>query len=138
MRRLACQNLVLAVVFACSHRGFAGVEPADVNLDFVAKKAEERARKPFHSPRADLPDFLRADKLDYDKYREIRFRRDHALWGADNVPFAVEFFLPGYLYEEPVHINEFSPNYVQSIRFAQDWFDYGKLSLGPIPRDTGY
>ena len=41
----------------------------------------------------------------------------------------MEFFHPGYLYEEPVHINEFSPNYVQPIRFVQDFFDYGKLPI---------
>ena len=59
------------------------------------QKAEERARKPFHSPRADLPDFLRADKLDYDKYREIRFRRDQALWAADKLPFHRGIFSSG-------------------------------------------
>ena len=112
---------------------------ADVTLEFVTKKAEERARKPFHSPRADLPDFLRADKLDYDKYREIRFRRDHALWSADKLPFIVEFFHPGYLYEEPVHINEFSQNYTQPVPFVRDFFDYGKLPIKErIPPETGY
>src|SRR5678815_6048734 len=81
-------------------------EAAEVNLAYVAKRAEQRAHKPFHSPRADLPEVLRADKLDYDKYREIEFRHDKALWLADNLPFRVEFFHPGYLYQEPVHINE--------------------------------
>jgi glucans biosynthesis protein len=51
----------------------------------------------------------------------------------------VEFFHPGYLYEEPVHINEFSLNYVQPIRFVQDFFDYGKLHIKKqIPTNTGY
>jgi hypothetical protein len=31
-----------------------------------------------------------------------------ALWTADNLPFRIEFFHPGYLYQEPVHINEFT------------------------------
>jgi glucans biosynthesis protein len=47
---------------------------------------------------------LRQDNLDYNKYREIRFRRDHALWAADQLPFRVEFFHPGYLYQEPVQV----------------------------------
>ena len=55
-----------------------GAEFADVNLDYVAQRALERAKAPFHSPRADLPPVLRQDNLDYDKYREIRFRRDRA------------------------------------------------------------
>src|SRR5208282_3953636 len=117
----------------------AGPESANVTLDYVAKKAEERALKPFHSPRADLPDILRADKLDYDKYREIRFRPEQALWLGDRLPFAIEFFHPGYLYEEPVHVYEFSLNYVQPVPFNQDFFDYGKLTIkNRIPRNVGY
>src|SRR5579862_3222912 len=61
----------------------AAYEYAEVTLDYVAAKAEQRAQKPFHSPRADLPDFLRQDKLDYDKYREIEFRHEDALWGTE-------------------------------------------------------
>ena len=95
--------------------------------------------QPFHSPRADLPKVLRQDNLDYDKYREIRFRRDHALWTADNLPFRIEFFHPGYLYQEPVHINEFTLTHVQPIRFVQDFFDYGNLHIqNQIPANTGY
>lgn len=114
-------------------------EFAEVNLDYVAKKAEQRALKPFHSPRADLPDFLRADKLDYDKYREIEFQHEKALWAAENLPFRVEFFHPGYLYEEPVHLNEFTINAVQPIRFVTDFFNYRALHIEKrIPADTGY
>lgn len=116
-----------------------GVESVKVTLDYVAKKAEERAQKPFRSPKADLPDVLKADSLDYDKYREIRFRSDRALWSADKLPFRVEFFHPGYLYQEPVHVNEFSATHLQSIRFVQEFFDYGKLTIQrQIPVRTGY
>jgi glucans biosynthesis protein len=106
-----------------------GAESAVVNLDYVAQRALDRARQPFHSPRADLPRVLRQDSLDYDKYREIRFRRDRALWTADDLPFRVEFFHPGYLYQEPVHINEFTATHVQPIRFVQDFFNYGDLHI---------
>ena len=117
----------------------AASESAEVNLDYVAQRALERARTPFHSPRADLPKVLRQDNLDYDKYREIRFRRDRALWSADKLPFRVEFFHPGYLYQEPVHVNEFTLTHTQPIRFVQDFFDYGKLDIASqIPTKTGY
>ena len=114
-------------------------EPTEINLDYVAKKAEERARKPFHSPKADLPDILRPDKLDYDKYRVIQFRHDQALWSADKLPFTIEFFHPGYIYQELVRVNEFTPGFAQPIRFVQDFFDYGKLQIQKqIPVNTGY
>ncbi|MEI6193014.1 MAG: glucan biosynthesis protein G [Verrucomicrobiota bacterium] len=124
----------LLVVSVC-----AASESAEVNLDYVAQRALERAKHPFHSPRADLPKVLQQDNLDYDKYREIRFRRDRALWTPDNLPFRIEFFHPGYLYQEPVHIYEFTLTHVQPIRFVQDFFNYGKLDIASqIPSKTGY
>ena len=124
----------LLVVSVC-----AASESAEVNLDYVTQRAYERAQKTFHSPRADLPKVLRQDNLDYDKYRNIRFRRERALWTADDLPFRIEFFHPGYLYQEPVHINEFTLTHVQPIRFVQDFFDYGNLDIrNQIPVNTGY
>jgi periplasmic glucans biosynthesis protein len=129
--------LTIGLVLVC--RIAAGAESAEINLDYVKQRALERAQKPFHSPRADLPKVLRADNLDYDKYREIHFRRDQALWTADDLPFRIEFFHPGYLYDEPVHVNEFTATHVQAIRFVQDFFDYGHLKIqNDIPYNTGY
>ena len=58
---------------------FGGIRTENVNLDYVSQMALERARHPFRSPKADLPSFLKADQLNYDAYREIRFRRERAL-----------------------------------------------------------
>jgi glucans biosynthesis protein len=111
----------------------------EVNLDYVTKLARTRAEKPFHSPRADMPDVLKQDNLDYDKYREIEFRMDKALWGEDGLPFRVAFFHPGYLYQEPVQINEFTLTHMQNIRFAQTFFNYRGLDIQKkIPAKTGY
>ncbi len=134
MWRLTCLLLIIEIARIAS-----GAESAEVNLDYVAQRALERAQKPFHSPRADLPKVLRQDNLDYDKYREIRFLRDKALWTEDDLPFRIEFFHPGYLYQEPVHVNEFTETHTQPIRFVQDFFDYGKLDIAnQIPSKTGY
>jgi glucans biosynthesis protein len=117
----------------------ASIRPGTVNLEYVAQAALERARHPFHSPRADLPPFLKADQLNYDAYREIRFKRERALWNDGQSPYLVEFFHPGYLYEEPVRINEFVAGHVQDIRFVSDFFDYGSHRFKQqIPASTGY
>ena len=137
MWRRSC--LILTVVMALTGRVAASLESGEVNLDYVIKLAEERARHPFHSPRADLPKVLRQDNLDYDKYRQIRFRRSQALWRVENLPFRIEFFHPGYLYQEPVHVYEFTATHLQPIRFVQDFFDYGGLNIeNEIPANTGY
>jgi len=122
---------------ALTGRVLASPESGEVNLDYVIKRAEERARHPFHSPRADLPKVLQ--NLDYDQYRQIRFRRSQDLWGVENLPFRIEFFHPGYLYQEPVHIYEFTATHWQAIRFAENFFDYGGLNIeNEIPANTGY
>lgn len=117
----------------------AQVEKVEINFDYVTKVARDRANEPFHSPRADLPEVLRADKLNYDAYRKIRFRQDRAFWLADNLPFRAEFFHPGYIYEEPVRIFEFTKSFVQRVRFVRAWFNYSDLKIeDKIPADTGY
>ena len=139
MRRHSCLTIAFSLVVLSTIGQVRAAESADVTFDYVARKAEERAHKPFKSPKGNLPEVLRADNLDYDKYREIRFRHDQALWSADGLPFQIEFFHPGYLYQEPVRISEFSFNYVQPVRFVQDFFDYGKLKIKKqIPANTGY
>ena len=116
-----------------------GAETAEVNLDYVAKRALDRARTPFRSPHVELPSVLRPDFLDYDKYRQIEFRHDRALWAAAGLPFRMEFFHPGYIYHEPVRVNEFTALHTQPIRFVQDFFNYHSLNIGKqIPTDTGY
>ena len=137
MWRQGCLLLTFGLAFTATV--CAGAESAVVNLDYVAQRALERAQKPFHAPRTDLPRVLQQDNLDYDKYREIEFRHDKALWLAEGLPFRVEFFHPGYLYQEPVHINEFTPTYTQPIRFVQDFFNYRALRIqNEIPANTGY
>jgi glucans biosynthesis protein len=86
-----------------------------------------------------MPDVLKPDKLNYDQYRKIRFRTDRAFWLADRLPFRAEFFHPGYIYQEPVRIFEFTKSWFQRVRFVRDWFDYGDLKIEhQIPADTGY
>ena len=129
--------LILILAIGLVSKTFAAPEAAVVNLDYVAKKALARAQQPFRSPRADLPKVLK--DLNYDQYREIRFRPDKALWTEDDLPFRIGFFHPGYLYQEPVHVNEFTATYTQPIPFVQDFFNYGNLKIqNQIPRNTGY
>src|SRR5665213_1229859 len=138
MRRVSALTLVIICTVTMRSVGF-GAESAEINLDYVAQRALERARTPFHSPSADLPPSLRPDRLTYDKYRQIEFRHDRALWAADKLPYHVEFFHPGYIYHEPVKINEFTAGHTQPIRFVQDFFNYHTLDIAKdIPADTGY
>ncbi len=117
----------------------AQIEKTEVNFDYIVKIAAQRARRPFHSPRADLPDVLKQDKLDYDNYRKIRFRADRAFWLGDNLPFRAEFYASGLHLPGTGRIFEFTKTFVQRIRFVRDWFNYSDLKIeNKIPAETGY
>jgi glucans biosynthesis protein len=116
---------------------FAQTTQTQITFDVIIQKAKERAEKPFRSPKTELPEDLK--NLNYDSYREIHFRHDRALWAKEELPFRLEFFHPGYLYDMPVKINEFNANHTQPIRFVEDFFDYGNLKLPKKPSgDSGY
>ena len=134
------ERWLTVLLLALPGLALARLESVEVNLDYVVTKAEERAHKPFHSPRGELPAALSADNLNYDKYREIEFRHENALWTAEQLPFRAEFFHPGYYYQEPVKINEFTPTHTQPIRFVQDFFNYRAAAYvkDQIPANTGY
>lgn len=123
--------------FGFSTVGFSQPAQVQVTFDAILQKARERAEKPFKSPKTEMPDVLK--NLNYDSYREIQFRHDKALWAADGLPFRLEFYHPGYLYDAPVHLREFNATHAQPIRFVQDFFEYGKVKLDKrIPSETGY
>jgi periplasmic glucans biosynthesis protein len=135
-----CRGCLISIfAIALAFTSSAAPQAVVVNLDYVAKLALARAQHAFHAPDLNLPGVLNATNLNYDKYREIRFIPGKALWTEDDLPFRIEFFHPGYIYNEPVRINEFTSGYTQPIPFVQDFFDYGNLKIkNEIPRNVGY
>src|SRR5688572_719703 len=99
-------------------------EQKQISFDYVVGLARDKAGKPYQAAKAELPAELRGEKLNYDTYRQIEFRHDRALWLKEKLPFRLEFFHPGYLYQVPVKIHEFNTTHVQPIRFVQDFFNY--------------
>jgi periplasmic glucans biosynthesis protein len=119
----------------------AWAQPVQKQITFaeIQRIAQEKVAKRFALAQVQLPEELRGDKLNYDTYREIRFHRNRALWAKEELPFRLEFFHPGYLYQTPVLIHEFTSSHYQPIRFVQDFFDYGRLRFTKkIPADIGY
>ncbi|HWC61331.1 MAG TPA: glucan biosynthesis protein, partial [Verrucomicrobiae bacterium] len=130
---------VAASVFWCGTIDSAAqIISANVDFSYVVRRAEARAREPFIPPDRNVPECLRRDRLNEAQYQQIHFRHERALWAADGLPFRLEFFHPGDVYQDPVHLSEFSAGYVQPIRFVQDFFRYGQLRLPQLPADTGY
>ena len=110
---------------------------AEFGFDDVALRARDLAREPFKKPDATLPKELQ--DLSYDRYRDIRFRPDHAWWRGAKLPFEVMFFHRGFIYQDRVRINEVTSAGVREIAFDPAMFDYGKNKLDAAKlRGTGF
>ena len=120
MPRLAFLLAVVGLAFAQAAGAFGFEE--------VARRAQELAATP-HKRAAPLPKELQG--LDYDAYRDIRFRPERALWREAKLPFEVAFFHQGLFYDQPVRIHEVSTDGVRELRFDPDAFDYGANKLDP-------
>ena len=96
-------------------------------FDDVERKARALAAQPYKLAPSQLPKAWL--DLDYDQYRDIHFKPDHALWRAQKLPFEVMFFHPGFHFDHPVHINEVVGNAVKEVPYSPDEFDYGKNTL---------
>lgn len=127
----------LAVLSASAHAQNWGRE--DVDFAAIQEKAKALAGQPYVAPSHDtLPEWL--NKLSYDQYRDIRFNPARALWAGDGLPFRAMFFHPGYLFRDPVMLNEFTGTHEQRIRLTEEFFTYGPLvgQRGDLPADAGF
>ena len=106
-------------------------------FDDVSQRAKKLADTPYQKVGASLP--LELKNLNYDQYRDIRFKPEQSLWRAEGLPFEVAFFACGGLFQEIVKINEINAGSVREIKFDAGHFDYGanKLDASRL-RDNGF
>jgi len=108
-------------------------------FDFARLRAlaRERAKAPPTEPRDERPPQLRS--LDYDRYRQIVFRRDHALWHDRPLAFQAQFFHLGLFFRQKVRIFEVADGQAREIAYDPAMFDYGDNRFEPpLPEDLGF
>lgn len=99
--------------------------PAAQAFDFndVAQRAEQLAASPYKKSESNLPKEL--VDLNYDKFRDIRYKPEKSWWRDANLPFELTFFHQGWHYNQPVRINEVTKQGVSEIKLDPGNFDYG-------------
>jgi glucans biosynthesis protein len=125
---LALTLFAVLAVLAISTRP-AWAQPASFGFENVARMARERALRPHVPAPAALPAQLQA--LDYDGYRDIRFRPARSLWRDAELPFEAQFFHRGLYQREPVRLHEITPQGVRPLRYDSADYDFGKNGLQP-------
>ena len=121
----------LSVLAIALQVGVAGAAAAPFGFDQIAAIAQKLAQKGYEEPEANLPKEIQS--LSYERYREIRFKPDKALWRGQGLPFEVMFFHQGLYYDKPVRISEVRTDGVHEVRFSADQFDYG---AGTAPKQA--
>jgi glucans biosynthesis protein len=99
---------------------------AAFGFDDIDRRAQALAAAPFKKGDT-LPRELQ--NLQYDQYRDIRYKRDHFLWHDAGLPFEVAFFHQGWHFDQPVLINVVSANTVREVKFDPSQFDYGATKI---------
>ncbi len=103
---------------------------SDAVFEQVVRQARTAAAAPYQPNETALPEVLR--QLNYDTYRLITFRPEEGLWRDDRSRFQVQLFHPGYLYKEPVTINEVVDGEVRPVEFSPKFFRYSHLDPAPL------
>jgi glucans biosynthesis protein len=107
----------------------AGAQAAAAfDFDDVAELARRKANAPYEPPDRAQPAELQA--LGYDRYRDIRFRPDRALWRAQDLPFDVMFFHRAQS-NPRVRMNEVVEDEPRHLPYDSADFDFGQNTLSP-------
>lgn len=132
-------RLVSRLIVSGGLLAFGLARPAGAfGLDEVEQRAKELASKAYEEPAARVPQWLL--DLDYDRYRDIRYRPDRALWRDRKLPFTIQFFHPGFYYNRVVSLHVVDRSgAVSPVLFSPDQFDYGENEFeSRVPQDLGY
>ena len=106
------------------------------NLEDVAKLASQRAKTPFKEASHAVPAELA--KMEYDDYRDIRFKPESTLWRADKLAYEANFFHVGR-HGDSVRVHEITAAGVKRIPYDPARFNFGKNKLSPKSwGDLGY
>ncbi|MBR5734410.1 MAG: glucan biosynthesis protein, partial [Desulfovibrionaceae bacterium] len=101
--------------------------PAVFSFADVERLAGELAAKAYVSPKNETPEFLR--RLSYEQWAELRFKEECTFWRSEKLPFELQFFHPGSVYDTPVRIHIVDKGRVQDMAFSQDMFVSGTPEL---------
>lgn len=132
MKRLLLLGLSLAVFQSLARAN-------DVPFDFevLQFRAKALAAKPYAERPNRVPEALR--NLTYDQYRDLRFNPDSSWWRRDRLPFQLQFFHPGFIYNRTVQVSEMNGGKVDPISYDKGLFNFGaNKDLGSIPGDMGF
>lgn len=113
------------------------IEGSDFSDNTLIEKARQLSKEPYQKSPSNLPSELKG--LSYDEHRDIRFSRKDGPWFGKRMPFEVQFFHLGAIFENSIPINEIVNGKTRPIKYSASFFDFGKNTFNHNFVDTlGY
>ncbi len=101
------------------------------SADHVQKLAAEMASQLFAPPAEELPE--QWAKLNYDQFRDIRFRRERAVWHGERRQFELQLLPSGWLFKHAVAIHLVDNGQARPLAPDNTLFEFGTLAGPPPP-----
>lgn len=103
----------------------------------VIERARQLATQPYARPGPDLPQEF--DRLSFDDYRQIQFKRDRAFFQQTKSSYRLELFHRGFLFKTPVVVNLVRDGVPSPIPYDPSLFNFGDTKpAGRMPVDFGF
>lgn len=121
------------------------------DFEVLRARAKELAAKPYVARSTKVPPQLM--KLTFQQHQQIKFDPKQSWWSKEKLPFPLQFFHPGFLFDKTVDLYELRGGQAQRIPFLRKFFTYGAegkevhgvdskdletVDYGDIPNDMGF
>ena len=103
----------------------------------VVQRARDVATVPFDATPPQLPAPIA--NLDFDSWRDIRFRSDKAFFQSPGSLFQLQLFHLGFNFKRPIVVNIVHDGMPAPIPYSPSLFDFGRTKIDkPLPVGTGF
>ncbi|MDB5424876.1 MAG: glucan biosynthesis protein, partial [Phenylobacterium sp.] len=132
MRR---RDLLGALPAALAFHGPSAAQASGLG-DAVRRKARALAARAYSAPANPLPPGFA--ELDYDGYRDLRFRPELAVWRGLGLPFQLQMFARSGPHSDRVELFEVVEGAIRPIRYRPELFVSGPLAPGTLAPNLGF
>ncbi len=102
----------------------------------IIEKAHQLSLSPYKAVELKLPKELA--EMDYDAFRSLRYVREEGPWYKKNIPFEMQFFHMGSIYQNSVRINQIIGGKEYYIPYTSKAFTKADKPLSPISGNIDY
>ncbi len=136
VRALGLTLVLLAGAVPAESRLLEAAPAPDVST-FTANTVMEIARALAAEPYEALPEIGAATGANstYDAYRDVRFRRDAAIWRDDRIAFQLHVLPSGWLFKQPIFLYLVDDGIARRFKADVGLFTFGEKA-SPLPEDA--